>query len=290
MKLQPHPTWVAVVLALGAYVQEVQAHPSGEPTPVQAKAPVQRKAPAPQAVARDGPSIQVTVDYGAQLMLVDRQGRETGYDPATGRMLENISSAVYTEDSISDATDDSDGVAEAEVRLLDIQHASPGDAYLLHVVPTDRNTYQVEFRCQRSGAGSSDIAGKDISIAPGEQHVFSLTADDKCSDRFVAGMFANRSGQNVPLLTYAFPTSANVHLSKKKFLRIVILYDRDISPSSFVATLNGQVVTHLFHPKPRSIEAAVLPVILGQNLLQLNVTSARDGSTRAVDIFTINVD
>lgn len=162
--------------------------------------------------------------------------------------------------------------------------------YVLHVVPTDRNTYHLEFRCRNAGTRPVHMAGTDIGIAPGEQRLSSPNAEAACSDRFVTGALANRGGENALLLTYAFPTSATIHLSKTKILRIVILYDRDTSPSSFAATLNGQSVTQLFHPRPMSIELVSLTANAGQNILQLNVSSARDGSTRTADIFTIRVD
>ncbi len=229
------------------------------------------------------------MDNGAQLMLVDAHGNQTGYDPTTGRMLQNISGAVYTNDSITDATDGSDDAAEAEVRLLRVQ-ATAGDTYQLHVLPTDRNSYRIEFRCRTTANGSARIRGKEVGIAPGEQHIFVLHADNSCSNQFVAGAFASRSGQSAPLLSYAFPTSDNIKLPNTKSSRIVIVYSQEISATSFVATLNGQVITQMFHPSPGTIEAVALPVNSGKNIVQLSVTGAQDASNKVMDTFTINVE
>ena len=247
--------------------------------------------PAPGANSVKGMSIQVNVDYGAQLMLVDAQGHRTGYDPADGHTLQNIPNAVYTDDSISDAIDDSDDTTEAEVRLLRVQ-ATAGDAYWLHVLPTDRKTYRIDFLFQGAGTGkdSVHIPATEISIAPGEEHLFFLSGDSMCSDRFVTGGFPKRSGQSAPLLTYAFPVSNNIHLSNTRALRMVIVYDPEISPSSFIATLNGRVITQLFHPIPGRIEAVSLPANVGRNVVQLSAISSRDASKHSGDTFTVDIN
>jgi hypothetical protein len=80
-----------------------------------------RQAATPITKPVNNPSIDISVEYGAQLLLIDSQGRKSGYDPATGQVLDGIPGAVYVNDSITDATDNSPDAAEAESRVLDIQ-------------------------------------------------------------------------------------------------------------------------------------------------------------------------
>lgn len=105
----------------------VQANPSVEPKLVQEHPSSQTNATGQRAISGGGVSIQANVDYLAKLMLVDRQGHQTGFAQTTGRTLHDIPNSVYMEDSISDIADNSDNPAEAEVRVLSVR-ASPGDA------------------------------------------------------------------------------------------------------------------------------------------------------------------
>src|SRR5436309_11382133 len=56
----------------------------------------------------DNVAVNISVDYGAQMLLLDAQSRRTGYDRNTGQVLSNLPEAAYVDDSISDAADDSD--------------------------------------------------------------------------------------------------------------------------------------------------------------------------------------
>jgi hypothetical protein len=296
--------WVTLVFPVGACRQDFQTSQSLQSSPVQDAAPSkaaatgagsnnplvsgQNKVVGETSGAGNQVFIEAHVDHGAQLLLVDAEGHQAGYSPTAGRDIENISGASYTDDSITDLTDNSDEPAEVESKVLQIR-TSGGNSYLLHVMPTGRTLYRLEFRCW-SDVGSARVPSGDLGISSGEEHTFSISANANCSKPFVTGAFFNPSGPKPPLLSYASPDSPFVHLARDVPARIVIVYDRDISPSSFVATLNGHVITHLFHPKPGRIESLALPVKRGENIVQLNVSSARDPGNHSTDIFTIHLD
>src|SRR5262249_18224131 len=274
--MKPYAAAIAVCLALPISVgkQENQTAPQTHVPAVSS----------PQIVPA---SITVHVDYGARLLLVDGQGKKTGYDGATGKNLREIPGAVYSDDSVSDAADESDDPAVAESRVLDLP-PNPAGVYLLRVSPTDRNNYQIQFYCSGSGQRSK-LTGKDVGIAPGEQHSFSVDSRSGCLSQFVAGAYAAQSTLAEPLLTYALPGSNSVHLKKGLPFRMVVVYDRSIVASTFAATLNGETVRNAFHPKAGGIDAISIPVSAGHNVLQLTVSGTQPGF-RAADSFTIDLD
>lgn len=247
----------------------------------------QASAPAPGPSQPAPVSIAVHADYGAHLMLVDGQGKRTGYDLRTGKDLQEIPGAVYADDSVSDVTDSSDNSAIAEVRVLKIP-AQPLGVYLLKVMPTDREDYRIEFYCRGSGRRLK-LSGDSVGIVTGEQHSFSVDSSHGCSGRFAAGAYATQSTEQDPVLTYALPNSNNVHLKKGSPFRIVVVYDRSIVPSSFTATLNGESVTNTFHPKAGGIETVSIPVAAAHNVLRLTAIGTRPGSG-ASDTFTVDLE
>jgi hypothetical protein len=159
---------------------------------------------------------------------------------------------------------------------------------VLKVSPTDRNNYQIQFYCSASGQRSK-LSGKDVGIAPGEQHSFSVDSRGGCLSQFVVGAYAAQSTPAEPLLTYAYPGSNSIHLKKGLPFRMVVVYGRGIVPSSFAATLNGETVRNAFHPKAGDIEAISIPIGAGHNVLQLTVSGIQPGS-HAADSFTIDLD
>lgn len=246
----------------------------------------QKSVQIPMRAAVDVVSIQANVDYGAQLLLVDAQGNRTGYDKGTGKLLHQISGASYVDDSISDESDDSDDAATAESRVLRI----PPGAYLLKIVPTDRNSYRIQFSCRESGKASR-VAGESIGISPGEEHSYSVNSSGGCSGAFVAGALPSERASPDSLLSYAFPPSGTVHLPKGIPFRIVLVYGNDLMPASFVATLNGEGIGATFHPKPGGIESVSIPAKPGHNVLQLTANGRQaDSGSSSTLTFTIDAE
>jgi hypothetical protein len=242
-----------------------------------------------KASATKGPVyIDASVDYGAELLLVDAQGHQTGYDPSVRHEVENISGASYVDESITDVTDDSDDPGVGETKRLHFIPAQ-GSSYLLHVNPTDRPTYRLGVQCKGPGS-SAHLRGTEVGISSGEEHIFSIGPIVNCSESFIAGAFANAAGQAHPLLSYAFPHSGNVKIASGGAARIVIVYDKDILPSSFIATMNGQAITRLFHPKAGIIESVTLPTRQGDNHLQMSITNTGSQPNHSIDSFIIHVD
>ena len=293
------------MLALCACRQEASSKQSFRSTDassaIPAKAPTAGTAStiSPVAVAQTGAAnktsaasseiyIDAIVDYGAELLLVDSQGHQTGYDPSVHNNVTDLAGASYVDDSITDATDDSDDPATGESKVL---HFTPvqGSSYLLHVFPRDRSTYELELKC-KGPDGSTHLHRTELGISSGEEHVFSISVVGNCSERYLTGAFAQAPEQAHPLLTYASPVSSNVRIASGVTARIVVVYDEAILPSSFVATLNGQAVTQLFHPKAGSIESVILPTKHGENILHLSIANGGNQANHSMDSFTIHVD
>jgi hypothetical protein len=272
-------------IAFGVWTILIPACLTGWPGLTQRSALSTRQPPALKAQP-DDVYVNITTDYGAQLTLIDPQGRKTGYDVSTAQTLSGIPGAIYSSDSISDATDASPEPAETESRVLEIHSAAMG-RYSLQVSPTDRSTYNIGFSCTGIDGPSAHISGSDIGIAPGEEHSFNVMIGAACSEAFVSGAFG---GSGSSLLTYGYPTANHVSLASRWF-RLVIIYDRRIVPSTFAATMDGNSVTNLFHPKPGGIESVAMPIKPGHHIVQINVSgvSADGKGTNAEDSFAIDV-
>jgi hypothetical protein len=217
----------------------------------------------------------ITVDYGVQLMVTDSQGRKTGHDQRIGQSLNEIPDSSYFDDSISDATDNSPDAAVSESRVLQI-HPHTQERYLLKVSPTDRESYNIEFSCTGINRTPVDISAEGIRISPQEEHLFVLTATPSCSNGFVFGAFEERTGLEAPLLTYAYPTSNRVRIASENAFHLVVVYGARITPSTFAATLDGNMIGNLFQPKQNAIETAIISVRPGHHVIRLSVSGTSE--------------
>jgi hypothetical protein len=225
------------------------------------------------------------------LTLTDSQGRISGYDPVSGQTLNGIPNSSYTDDSISDATDNSPDDATAESRVLEIHPYTAGQ-YSLKVSPTDRNSYNIQFFCSTVKGSPTNLSAHTVGIASGEVHSFVLAVTPDCSGKFVSGAFTEQNGRSRALITYAYPLADHVHLNSGSSFRLVIVYDSRIDASTFSATLNGNTIANFFHPSPNTIETVTIPLRAGHNLVQLSVAGTLDRGSLVnhADSFVVDVD
>lgn len=52
---------------------------------------------------------------------------------------------------------------------------------------------------------------------------------------------------------------------------LIVFYDSAIIADSFSASINGTILTSLFHPVPGSFETVLIPLQKGRNTLQLSI-------------------
>ena len=272
--------WISLLLLSGVSAgrMELLANQAAQARPPTAASPVPVKTSL---------FVDISADYGAQLTLTDLQGRITGYDPAMAQTLNGIPDSSYGDDSISDATDDSVDAASAESRVLEI-HPIPPSQYSLKVSPTDRDSYNIQFFCSAGKDASANLSASRVGIVRGEVHSFLLAVAADCSGKFVSGAFGEQN--RTALLTYAYPIADHVHLTGGSSFRLVIVYDRRVDPSSFSATLNGNTIVNLFHPRPNTIESVTIPIQAGHNLVQLSIAgiSGRESSKTQTDSFVVD--
>jgi len=73
-------------------------------------------------------------------------------------------------------------------------------------------------------------------------------------------------------LSYVTPTQSTTTLpAGTTSFSLVIIYDKNIIPSTFTAELNGIDIKSLFHPTPGSAESVSLNLNPGRNTLVLSV-------------------
>lgn len=257
-----------------------------------AQPPAVTTLPGPPIAASHNVQLEIGVDPGAQLLLMDSAGRRTGYDPSSKQNADEIPGAAYTNESATASGQPANASAGGESRVIHLK-TPPGQRYLLRVTPAGRPAYRLSLRCKGQNddnAAAGLTLASTIEISAAEVHQFVISPQANCAVPYLSGAIVKPSQQNPAALSYAWPPSAHVQLAKGHPARIVIIYGRNIAPSSFAATLNGQPVTQLFHPEPGKIESVVLPTKAGENTVELKAGSAANAANTAGDKFVFVVE
>lgn len=92
-----------------------------------------------------------------ELGIVDSLGRRTGFDPATGRSMEQIPrSGYYSDPDIDD--DSAPGPVERPIASRELTvSAHEGERYVLEIAASDSGTYYVDVRLHANRGYASDL-------------------------------------------------------------------------------------------------------------------------------------
>ena len=119
-----------------------------------------------------------------ELAMVAADGRRTGFDPATKRVLSQLPGADYSsEPGLADddgASGDSASAASAgiETRVVDVP-SHPGERYTLEVMASDPGTFMLDVALFRhDGRTSADTSMRTLSFGRGQVRRFAVRIGD----------------------------------------------------------------------------------------------------------------
>ena len=226
-------------------------------------------------------SLTISCEPPAYLFIVDPQGRRTGFDTENRKMYNDIP------DTAIDEVEGGDGG-----QSVFIPHPVAG---IYHVSSSGGETGA--YSCEFYGVDSRDQGTpvkkiEHLPIKKDEIQRFDVSFDCSPGAQLkVAGGFrpAAGPGSSGPvLLSYASPATTTVVLpTGQREAVFLIFYDEQVDAASFSATLNGALLSRLFHPQAGSWELVRVPVAEHHNRMQLSVSSRAGTAVR--DTFEIAV-
>jgi len=229
----------------------------------------------PEYTYTDITRITIRFHSPGELLFTDPQGRKVGYDPISGITYNEIPRAFYESIGLEDAES---GDAGPETKELEVPWPLAGD-YQLQVIGTDTGTYTLEIRAYDPELNASAADFLNIPISQSEIHTYGFyyakTVGAELEFTAVPGNFdgkGQRPSDVNKFLSYVTPTQSTTTLpAGTTSFSLVIIYDKNIIPSTFTAELNGIDIKSLFHPTPGSAESVSLNLNPGRNTLVLSV-------------------
>lgn len=103
-----------------------------------------------------------------ELLLIDPQGRKTGYDLKINKVLTQIPHSSYESESIDD---DVSGALGPETKIIDIQIPIDGE-YILLVIGRETGKYDLEIRGYDCQMNSSDVKFRKVKISQNIEHKY----------------------------------------------------------------------------------------------------------------------
>ncbi len=212
-----------------------------------------------------------------ELLLTDPQGRKIGYDPINGATHNEIPGAAY--EAMAEAEPGEDvGAPGSGSKELTVMQPLAGD-YQLKVIGTEEGVYDLVIRAYDPNLNLSGDNFENISITPDEIHTYGFyyakTVGSEIEFTAIPGNFDGKGQRPKDVnkfLSYVTPTEATTELlaGTTKF-SLIIIYDKNIIPTTFTAELNGIDVKSLFHPAQGNVETVTLNLSQSRNTLVLSV-------------------
>ncbi len=129
------------------------------------------------------PSITFNMHSPAELLVIDSQGRRTGYDPATGQSYNEIPEASYIHHAgIEDP--ETGELHESDLKTLHILNPDP-KKYKLVVTGTGNGTYSLDVIGYNQSYTETVSGYEDVPVTPLEVHTYDIQYDGYV-DRFEA--------------------------------------------------------------------------------------------------------
>jgi len=228
------------------------------------------------------------------LLVVNPEELKTGYDPVKGLYYNEIPRSVY--EVLVGVNSHKYPIPVDQIpktMLLDISEPCNGD-YILYVIGSDKGRYALEFSVYESEMDSSSRRFNDISITPGETHIYFLTflynTKDGTEIYFIGNDKHSKSMNKI--IEYINPSRKVSHLSANtENYDFTLLYGEAIIASTFKAKVNGRDITHLFNPVRGEKEEVRLELNQSRNKVVISVDAILDNKTiNHIDTFFILVD
>ena len=226
-------------------------------------------------------SLTISCEPPIYLFIVDPLGRKQGFDTAEHKMHEDIPNA---------AIDEAEGGEGGQTVFIPEPVAGQ---YHVFASGGEPGTYGCSF----FGVGGKvqTALGKSLEHLPihkDETQKFDVILNTSPGAELkLAGGFSPSAApvNKIPaLLSYGTPITTNVVLpTGQREAVFLIFYDEQVDAASFSATLNGALLSHLFHPQAGSWELVKVAVAEHHNRLKLAVRSQKGPAVN--DTFEITV-
>ncbi len=225
----------------------------------------------------------IAIHSPAELVLIDSQGRKTGFDPSTGTNYAQIPGATYGGESISDDNPLDTEDFSIDTKSLYWPTLSP-DTYTLEVIGTQTGYYDLDLHYSDPQFNQANSSFQDLPIASGQVESFTFSLPMATGGGFaISGGFAGggqRPATVDKFLTYANPTNRSTTMPAGVYsFPLIVFYGPSTNPASFAAVLDGMNVTALFRPQPGGMNFVALPLSLGRNVLKLSIQGTAGGRT-----------
>lgn len=207
-----YKTLISVLILLGS----VGLQPANDPQPTLANPqfgvrPINARS---AELAQDGVlSLEVAIIYTSpgHLLLTDPSGRRTGFDPAQGKIINEIPEASYTLSTAMDSL-----ALPDDLTAVSMQQPTNG-TYQLQVIGTDSTYYLLRILAYDSNNMKKGIAKHfvNVPITNGEVHKYQFQFSNKEGPtNFRGGYYGepNEDEEVNALLTYAYPPDRETSL------------------------------------------------------------------------------
>ena len=204
-----------------------------------------------------------------QFFATDPGGHKVGYDPRTNTIYHDIPGAFY-------GMSTTHGPDTREIpKVLDIRNPLDGE-YTITVIGTGSGTYQATLDGVDVNINTSTVDLKSTPIDTGVVHTYKLTYTKAAGSKLQINGSFDGGGQRPrdvnKLLSYVNISSSSTTLPTDTITYpLVLVYDRNIIPTSFKASLNGADISSLFQPTPGTSQTVNLTLTKGRNVLELSV-------------------
>ncbi len=218
----------------------------------------------------------------AELLLVDPQGRKTGYNPISKIFYNEIPRSFYETTGFG---------GELTTEELDIRQPGAGD-YQLFVIGKNKGGYTLEIAAWDSELNPSKEEFIDIPIKPNEIHAVRFRLSKTVGAELSATLDKkSRLPKDAPtFLGYRSPSSRYTKLPVgTRSYKISIIYGDKIMPLTFRVKHDGVDITPVFHAVPGTSEEVTINLRPENNTLKFSVDAPLAGSivghTDTIEIF-----
>jgi len=228
-------------------------------------------------------SLDVMAGYGKPLtietLLIDPQGRKTGFDPETKSEKKEIPCSGYADDYY--------GGDVPPVQVLVVNPTIDGPYSLLIYSPTS-TPYSLAIYI--SDESREDLKIETTGILSGgavAEYKINYDSSSVNNSTVTPELFDGKGQRPVDVntfLAYAGPTQGRTNLTAgQTTYDVAIYYGETIQPGTFKATLNSADITGSFNPEAGKSELVTIPLQIGRNTLILSVNGIRNDGRKATD-------
>lgn len=202
------------------------------------------------------------------LLLADPRELKTGLNPISGIYYNQIAGSAYGNLGMEDAETQDRG---PDTKEIEVMQPSFG-VYALLVIGKSKERYSLDIRGLNQDGTLTSKAVNGVLIAAGEIHAYKIAYTKDYGIHISRDRPMPSAINKNLLLAFKKPlTNQSMQPAGTRQYTISLCYGSAIIPATFRAVLNGNDVTHLFHPALQCSEMVTIPLQPGINSLLLSI-------------------